>query len=243
VASARGIPTTIPLNIVPLNKTTPNVAQNLAPPQSQRIGRMDPPILSGDPQQSYYSHNIIHSNTQVPTVSRLPPAASAITAAITTTHRLHNVKNNSNSNNNTNKTKKVTNKKSTTGNGYYASAGTMIHSTASGMSSTEEEAVTSDNVHRLWKRKYHRHAKPDSNAPFKPPSAYVMFSNDVRQELKDENRSFTDLAKTIGDRWKNISVKEKEHYETNALVAREEYLKKVEKYQKTDDYKVKSSIC
>ncbi|KAI9485204.1 MAG: high mobility group box domain-containing protein [Benjaminiella poitrasii] len=105
------------------------------------------------------------------------------------------------------------------------------------MSSTEEEAVTSDNVHRLWKRKYHRHAKPDTNAPLKPPSAYVMFSNDVRAELKQQNKSFTDLAKIIGDRWKNISSENKELYESNAFRAREEYLKKVEEYQKTDSYK------
>jgi hypothetical protein len=107
----------------------------------------------------------------------------------------------------------------------------------SGMSSTEEEAVTSDNVHRLWKRKYHRHAKPDTNAPLKPPSAYVMFSNDVRAELKQQNKSFTDLAKIIGDRWKNITREEKELYETGALRAREEYLKKIEEYQKTDSFK------
>ncbi|KAG1048700.1 hypothetical protein G6F43_008925 [Rhizopus delemar] len=117
----------------------------------------------------------------------------------------------------------------------YPSAGTM--SAQSGMSSTEEEAVTSDNVHRLWKRKYHRHPKPDTNAPVKPPSAYVMFSNDIRAELKQQNRSFTDLAKIIGDRWKSISAEEKELYETKALKAREKYLKEIEEYQKTDSYK------
>jgi hypothetical protein len=114
----------------------------------------------------------------------------------------------------------------------------MINTGTSGMSSTEEEAVTSDNVHRLWKRKYHRHAKPDTNAPVKPPSAYVMFSNHVRAELKAENKSFTDLAKIIGDRWKNISAEEKERYESRALTEREAYLKKVADYQKTDAYKV-----
>ncbi|ORE07369.1 HMG-box [Rhizopus microsporus var. microsporus] len=118
---------------------------------------------------------------------------------------------------------------------YYPSAGTM--SAQSGMSSTEEEAVTSDNIHRIWKRKYHRHPKPDTNAPIKPPSAYVMFSNDVRAELKQQNKSFTDLAKIIGDRWKSISPEEKEFYETNALKAREEYLKQIEEYQKTENYK------
>ncbi|KAI8359932.1 hypothetical protein EDC96DRAFT_513744 [Choanephora cucurbitarum] len=119
----------------------------------------------------------------------------------------------------------------------HPSAGTMTHNTQSGMSSTEEEAVTSDNIHRLWKRKYHRHAKPDTEAPLKPPSAYVMFSNDVRAELKEQNKSFTDLAKIIGDRWKNITPEEKEMYETIALKAREEYLKKVEEYQKTEAFK------
>ncbi|KAI8091991.1 hypothetical protein BDF21DRAFT_410644 [Thamnidium elegans] len=122
-------------------------------------------------------------------------------------------------------------------NEYFPSAGTMTHSAQSGMSSTEEETVTSDNVNRLWKRKYHRHAKPDTNAPLKPPSAYVMFSNDVRAELKKQNKSFTDLAKIIGDRWKNISPEEKESYEVNALKSREEYLKKLEEYHKTDSFK------
>lgn len=120
---------------------------------------------------------------------------------------------------------------------YFPSAGTMTQN-QSGMSSTEEEAVTGDNVHRLWKRKYHRHAKPDTNAPLKPPSAYVMFSNDVRAELKQQNKSFTDLAKIIGDRWKNISPEGKEQYETNALRAREDYLKKIEEYQKTESFRV-----
>lgn len=123
-------------------------------------------------------------------------------------------------------------------NEYFPSAGTMTHSAQSGMSSTEEEAVTSDNVHRLWKRKYHRHAKPDTNAPLKPPSAYVMFSNDVRAELKQQNKSFTDLAKIIGDRWKNITPEEKELYEVNALKSREEYLKQIEEYHQTEDYRV-----
>ncbi|KAG1456597.1 hypothetical protein G6F46_007058 [Rhizopus delemar] len=117
---------------------------------------------------------------------------------------------------------------------HHPSAGTM--SAQSGMSSTEEEAVTGDNVHRLWKRKYHRHPKPDANAPFKPPSAYVMFSNDTRAELKQQNKSFTDLAKIIGDRWKSIPTEEKNAYERNALKAREEYLKRVEEYQKTEAF-------
>ncbi|RCH82624.1 hypothetical protein CU098_000971, partial [Rhizopus stolonifer] len=106
----------------------------------------------------------------------------------------------------------------------------------SGMSSTEEEAVTNDNVHRLWKRKYHRHPKPDTHAPTKPSSAYVMFSNDIRAELKQQNKSFTDLAKIIGDRWKNISANEKEIYELGAQKAKELYAKQVDAYQQTESF-------
>lgn len=116
----------------------------------------------------------------------------------------------------------------------YPSAGTMI--AQSGMSSTEEEAVTNDNVHRLWKRKYHRHPKPDTHAPTKPSSAYVMFSNDIRAELKQQNKSFTDLAKIIGDRWKNISANEKEIYELGAQKAKELYAKQVNAYQQTESF-------
>lgn len=120
---------------------------------------------------------------------------------------------------------------------YFPSASTMTHNSHSGMSSTEEEAVTNDNVHRMWKRKYHRHAKSDPNAPVKPPSAYVMFSNDIRSELKKENYKFTDLAKIIGDRWKNIPLEDKERYEKIASAAREDYLKKTSDYQRTEPYR------
>ncbi|KAI8881397.1 HMG-box [Backusella circina FSU 941] len=180
---------------------------------------------------------IITANNNAPyTIEPSPTARNLIknghgNRVITTTpnHKIPKTPVNNNINNNTPSPKKP--------NEYYASAGTMINTVTSGMSSTEEEAVTSDNIHRLWKRKYHRHAKPDTNAPVKPPSAYVMFSNHVRAELKAENKSFTDLAKIIGDRWKNISAEEKERYESRALTEREVYLKKVADYQKTDAYK------
>ncbi|KAJ2957428.1 hypothetical protein NQZ79_g6880 [Umbelopsis isabellina] len=103
------------------------------------------------------------------------------------------------------------------------------------ISSTEE-----DNFSEFTrsKRKYRRHAKADKNAPVKPPSAYVMFSNQVRSELKDYNMSFTDLAKIVGDRWKSISPDEKEVYERTATKAKEEYLGALAKYEKTDEHKV-----
>ncbi|KAK9728929.1 hypothetical protein K7432_000681 [Basidiobolus ranarum] len=87
------------------------------------------------------------------------------------------------------------------------------------------------------KRKYRRHPKPDKNAPEKPASAYVMFSNKVRAELKDQNMSFTEIAKIVGDRWKSISREDKEQVEQSAAQAREEYYEALRGYKETNEYK------
>ncbi|KAL0079244.1 hypothetical protein J3Q64DRAFT_1259000 [Phycomyces blakesleeanus] len=107
----------------------------------------------------------------------------------------------------------------------------------SGMSSTEDDNTPGDSTGRLWKRKYQRHAKPDKNCPLKPSSAYVMFSNDVRAELRSRNMTFTELAKLVGDRWKNLNHDEKQRYETNAMVARKQYQIRLEDYQRTTEFK------
>ncbi|KAH8553951.1 hypothetical protein BGW37DRAFT_482884 [Umbelopsis sp. PMI_123] len=105
---------------------------------------------------------------------------------------------------------------------------------SSSISSTEEDNSSNS---PLQKRKYRRHAKPDKNAPIKPPSAYVMFSNDVRKELKDCNMSFTELARIVGNRWKNIEQDVKQSYEDAANQAKDEYLRDLSEYQRTDEYK------
>ncbi|KAI5783532.1 hypothetical protein EDC01DRAFT_209581 [Geopyxis carbonaria] len=87
------------------------------------------------------------------------------------------------------------------------------------------------------KRKYRRHPKPDDNAPEKPPSAYVMFANRVRDELKGQNLSFTDIAKLVGERWKILAPEDKESYEFQASVAKDKYNSEFEEYKKTSHYK------
>ncbi|KAK9761947.1 hypothetical protein K7432_012757 [Basidiobolus ranarum] len=103
------------------------------------------------------------------------------------------------------------------------------------------------------KRRYRRHPKPDRNAPEKPPSAYVMFSNKIRTEFKDQNMSFTDMAKVVGDRWKSLSPEEKDLVDQSAANAKQEYLEALESYKKTPEYqeyqeylidfRAKSSSC
>jgi hypothetical protein len=87
------------------------------------------------------------------------------------------------------------------------------------------------------KRKYRRHPKPDENAPERPPSAYVIFSNKMREELKGRNLSFTEIAKLVGENWQNLSPGEKEPYEQQAFSAKERYNSELTEYKKTDQYK------
>ena len=49
-----------------------------------------------------------------------------------------------------------------------------------------------------------KRAKKDKNAPKKGMSAFMMFSNDVRDSVRSENpdASFGDMGKIIGARWK-----------------------------------------
>ncbi|KAK3988126.1 hypothetical protein QBC44DRAFT_371452 [Cladorrhinum sp. PSN332] len=87
------------------------------------------------------------------------------------------------------------------------------------------------------KRKYRRHPKPDENAPERPPSAYVLFSNKMREELKGRNLSFTEIAKLVGENWQNLNASEKEPFESQAQSIKEKYLADLAEYKKTADYK------
>ncbi|KAF4634165.1 hypothetical protein G7Y89_g3945 [Cudoniella acicularis] len=87
------------------------------------------------------------------------------------------------------------------------------------------------------KRKYRRHPKPDEAAPERPPSAYVIFSNKMREELKGRNLSFTEIAKLVGENWQNLSPGEKEPYEQQAFSAKERYNNELADYKKTSSYR------
>ncbi|KAL2165163.1 hypothetical protein VTH06DRAFT_459 [Thermothelomyces fergusii] len=88
----------------------------------------------------------------------------------------------------------------------------------------------------VTKRKYRRHPKPDENAPERPPSAYVLFSNKMREELKGRNLSFTEIAKLVGENWQNLTAAEKEPYEAQAQAIKEKYLADLAEYKKTPQY-------
>ncbi|KAI7867177.1 high mobility group box domain-containing protein [Spinellus fusiger] len=106
----------------------------------------------------------------------------------------------------------------------------------SGASSNEDDSIGAGGNYPP-KRTYRRHPRQDVNAPVKPPSAYIMFSNDTRLQLKDKNYSFAELAKTVGDRWKSLSCAEKQAYERTAMRAKDEYAGMLSQYKRTVDYK------
>lgn len=121
---------------------------------------------------------------------------------------------------------------------HHASISSVSGAQSSSMSSAEDDTITSENVTRCWKRKYERHPTPDKNAPIKPPSAYVMFCNYLRAELKNENLSFPAFAKIAGVRWKSLDTPEKQVYERQAQQAKDEYKAALAQYKNTQEYRV-----
>lgn len=89
----------------------------------------------------------------------------------------------------------------------------------------------------VTKRKYRRHPKPDENAPERPPSAYVLFSNKMREDLKGQNLTFTEIAKLVGENWQNLGRTEKAPFEKQANEAKEKYNRDLAKYKKTSECK------
>lgn len=89
----------------------------------------------------------------------------------------------------------------------------------------------------ITKRKYRRHPKPDPNAPERPPSAYVLFSNKKREELKGHSLTFTEIAKLVGVKWQSLTQAEKEVYESQAQVLKDKYHIELAEYKKTEKYR------
>lgn len=122
---------------------------------------------------------------------------------------------------------------------------------------TDGKDGTPTNVQPSGKRKYRRHAKPDENAPERPPSAYVIFSNsmrsilkceprdltsclEMREDLKGRSLSFTEIAKLVGENWQTLSPAEKEPFEAQAFAQKEKYTIELAEYRQTENYKIYS---
>ncbi|KAK6354403.1 hypothetical protein TWF730_008810 [Orbilia blumenaviensis] len=64
-----------------------------------------------------------------------------------------------------------------------------------------------------------------------------MFANNVREELKGQNLSFTEIARLVGERWKVLPPEQKEEYEYRAGGMKDRYNQELSAYKKTDQFK------
>lgn len=59
---------------------------------------------------------------------------------------------------------------------------------------------------------------------------------EMREDLKGQNLTFTEIAKLVGENWQNLDRHEKEPYETQAQEAKERYSREMNEYKKTPEY-------
>ncbi|KAL9243050.1 hypothetical protein vseg_016987 [Gypsophila vaccaria] len=84
--------------------------------------------------------------------------------------------------------------------------------------------------------------KKDPNAPKKAISAFILFSNTERENIKKENPGigFTEVGKLLGEKWRSMSAEEKEPYETKANVDKKRYKDEVGSYKNQQSANVES---
>ncbi|BGP03262.1 Non-histone chromosomal protein 6B [Rhodotorula toruloides] len=75
-------------------------------------------------------------------------------------------------------------------------------------------------------------AKKDPNAPKRPLSAYMHFSQDQRSVVKEENPdvTFGEIGKILGAKWKELPEDERKPYEEKASADKSRYEKEKAAY-------------
>jgi len=73
--------------------------------------------------------------------------------------------------------------------------------------------------------------------PKKPASSFMLFSGEVRQSVLKQNPklSATDVAKALGQQWKQLTPQKKKRFEDKAVQLREQWQKEMEKRAKKAD--------
>uniref|UniRef100_A0A1J3K9V9 High mobility group B protein 6 n=1 Tax=Noccaea caerulescens TaxID=107243 RepID=A0A1J3K9V9_NOCCA len=75
----------------------------------------------------------------------------------------------------------------------------------------------------------------DPLKPKHPISAFLVYANDRRAALREENKSVVEIAKMTGEEWKSLSDKQKAPYEEVAKKNKETYLQAMEVYKRTKE--------
>ncbi|KFK28936.1 hypothetical protein AALP_AA7G067900 [Arabis alpina] len=75
----------------------------------------------------------------------------------------------------------------------------------------------------------------DPLKPKHPVSAFLVYANERRAALREENKKVVEVAKMTGEEWKNLSDKQKAPYEEVAKKNKEIYLQAMEEYKRTKE--------
>ncbi|KAG0255881.1 Non-histone chromosomal protein 6 [Mortierella polycephala] len=78
-----------------------------------------------------------------------------------------------------------------------------------------------------------RKVKKDINAPKKPMSAYLLFSNEWREKVKAQNpdASFGDLGRLLGEQWREYTDDQKAPYHVKHEEAKAKYEREKAAYE------------
>merc|ERR1712167_28459 len=87
-------------------------------------------------------------------------------------------------------------------------------------------------------KKKFRKAPKDKNAPKRPLSSYLLYSNEVRPALIAEmgTKNIGALGKKIGQMWKTVSEEDKQKYKDQSTKLKEQYKVTMAEYQKSPEY-------
>merc|ERR1712167_472932 len=83
-----------------------------------------------------------------------------------------------------------------------------------------------------------RKAPKDKNAPKRPLSSYLLYSNEVRPALIAEmgTKNIGALGKKIGQMWKTVSEEDKQKYKDQSTKLKEQSKVTMAEYQKSPEY-------
>ena len=115
------------------------------------------------------------------------------------------------------------------------------------------EDTKEPNARKIWMTKVpfdfpkvkNTKAKKDPLAPKKGLSAFMIFSNENRKNIKDDNEGITfgEIGKKIGESWKSLSEAEKIIYLKKSEADKERYQQENSVYTKTEvDVKTKKKV-
>lgn len=87
-------------------------------------------------------------------------------------------------------------------------------------------------------RAVQKRKRRDLNAPKKPMSGYFLFGKQMRAEDSELSKlPVAEQGKTISEMWKKLGDVEREEYNQRSARERETYMKAVEEYKKSAEYR------